>query len=924
MLICNIDNPNIYKFIQRKKKMGYLSGANISVAISDEFMYRIKKAKADLKEKVMPNNKDMEALNLWDTIVESAYYSAEPGIVWLERMNKESNSWYFHELAATNPCFTGDMRLLTVDGYKTFKELEDQEDVYIINKDGVVSRGKVWCNGEKEIVEIKLSNNDVINCTPDHVFMTNDNQEIEARKLKGYKLMPYLNERNDFDVEFVLLGFIQGDGCLSRLYSERYKDIKVNVGKDNIEIRHLFKQKYNISEHSDGKHIYIKDNNLVNKLKELGFYAKHLPERNFPSTYDEWDIHKKRSFLRGCYSANGSVINNGRITYKTTNLIFAEKLVETLKRDFNISAYITTNKAKEVEFNNGVYLCKESYDVNIANFNGRVKFYNEIGFVHRYKMFKLKQLLIEQSPTVISVKNTGKKEKVYDFHEPISHWGVVEGYVVHNCGEQPLPEFGVCNLGHLVLPRFYDKEKNDINWEDLKRAVHIAVRLQDNIIDYTPYFLEENKKVQMSERRVGIGSMGLGTLMIKLGLRYGSDEGNKFINKLYKFIAVEAYKASIDLAEEKGAFPKFEYDKFIQSGFMQRLLPELPKEYQDKLKKTGIRNVTLLTQAPTGSTATYIDNIPQFRKEFGGVTTGIEPYFSWEYWRAGRLGVTKQTVDLVKEYMNKHNLKSFDELPNYFVTAMDLSPSEHVKVQAAVQKWVDSSISKTANCPSDYTIEQTDELYMLAYELGLKGITIYRDGSREAQVLATNEEDAKIESHLEAEKIKKIKEEESIKQTKTSQKSNSVDIKDLIQKRPKRLYGFTEKVGFTYGDKFGKAYVTVNLHEGDVWEVFITTKEKEISSLAKALGLMTTKLLRLGCTNDNLQQAIDTLSYDQVMGTLPSVVANILQEIQKDKMKSEIKKGGKEIVLTKCQDCGANAFDRVNCICHVCGSSKCN
>jgi ribonucleoside-diphosphate reductase alpha chain len=270
--------------------------------------------------------------------------------------------------------------------------------------------------------------------------------------------------------------------------------------------------------------------------------------------------------------------------------------------------------------------------------------------------------------------------------------------------------------------------------------------------------------------------------------------------------------------------------------------------------------------------------------------------------------------------MNENGLKDFNELPDYFVTAMDLQPSDHVKVQAAVQKWTDSSISKTANCPSDYTIEQTDELYMLSYELGLKGMTIYRDGSREAQVLATKKEDAKLESHIEAQKLKEIKQKKQQPQTEDKQQVETV----VIKKRPKRLYGFTEKVGFTYGDKFGRAYVTINLHEGEPWEVFISTKVKEVSSLAKALGLMTTKLLRLGGTQDNLQQAIETLTYDQTMGTLPSAVANILQQLQKEKMELDVKTEKRKFELQECPHCGEKAYDKGNCICHACGVSKCN
>ena len=455
------------------------------------------------------------------------------------------------------------------------------------------------------------------------------------------------------------------------------------------------------------------------------------------------------------------------------------------------------------------------------------------------------------------------------------------------------------------------------------------------MIDYGQYFLKENEEQQKGERRVGLGTMGLGTLMILMKIRYGSEEGLKFIDKLYKFIAVEAYKASIDLAIEKGPFPKCDPEKMAQSGFMKRLLPELPKEYQEKFFKYGIRNVTLLTQAPTGSTGTYIDNLFQ---QYGlGCTTGIEPYFAFEYWRASRSGFAKQEVKLVKEWREAN--PDATDLPDYFVTAQDLNPEDHIRVQAAIQKWTDSSISKTANCPNHYTVEDVKKLYNLAYELGLKGVTVYRDGSREAQVLATEKEKAKLESDLEEEKLKKMKGEEkkeykiNVHIKKDGDKGFDEIAKEIVdiynskkqfQKRPRRLYGFTEKVTFTYGDNVGKAYITVNLGEdGRPWEVFIATKEKEVSSLAKALGLMTTKLLRLGCAEDTVDQAIDTLAYDQVMGSLPYHVSRILKEVEKERLEKLQQKTG-ETHFQECPSCGAKAFDKVNCVCHACGQSKCN
>jgi len=285
------------------------------------------------------------------------------------------------------------------------------------------------------------------------------------------------------------------------------------------------------------------------------------------------------------------------------------------------------------------------------------------------------------------------------------------------CAEEPLPAWGVCTLGHVNLSRMYDAERDDVNWEQLRHSVRTLVRLLDNVVDATHYFIEENRINQMRERRIGAGTLGLGELLIRLRLRYGSPEAVEFTDKLYKFIAVEAYKASVDLAREKGPFPAFDAEKFLQSGFMQRM----PEEVRELVRRHGIRNVTVLTQAPTGTVGTMLDT-----------STGIEPFYSLQFYRQSRLGRDLQYVRVAREWMEQH---PGEPLPDYFVGAMDLTPEEHIAMQAAVQKWTDASISKTANAPADYTVEQTARLYMLAYDLGCKGVTVYRDRSRHEQVL---------------------------------------------------------------------------------------------------------------------------------------------------------------------------------------------
>ena len=293
------------------------------------------------------------------------------------------------------------------------------------------------------------------------------------------------------------------------------------------------------------------------------------------------------------------------------------------------------------------------------------------------------------------------------------------------CGEEPLPQYGVCNLGALNLSKYYDWKHQTVNWDMLKRAVKIATRFLDNVIDWTPYHFPANETQQKAERRVGLGIMGLADLMIKCGVRYGSETGAKFTEEVFQFIAKHAYQTSAELASEKGVFPLFDTEKFLASGYMQ----QMDSEVQGMVAQYGIRNVTLLTVAPTGTTGTM-----------SGVSTGIEPYFSWVWYRQGRLGFHEENASIVQEWLDENPDKTIKDLPNYFVNAMELTPIEHVRIQASAQKWVDAAISKTVNAPNEYTIDETGALYMMMYEMGCKGGTIYRDGSRSEQVLTTKQD----------------------------------------------------------------------------------------------------------------------------------------------------------------------------------------
>ncbi len=368
-------------------------------------------------------------------------------------------------------------------------------------------------------------------------------------------------------------------------------------------------------------------------------------------------------------------------------------------------------------------------DIYNEEWDGDLKSWKEKGYPAKvYGTVKAKDMWLKiitsawksAEPGIVFMERYNKLSNSYYYNKIVA---------TNPCGEQGLPAWGVCNLGHLYLASFADKIGVDnvgpvyeLNWEKLKKSARVLTRFLDNVIDLTPYFFEENERLQKAERRIGGGTLGLAELLIRLRVKYGTPESLKLIDKIYETITSEMYLTSSLLAEEKGFFPKFDKEKYLNGKFVR----ELPKEVLEKIKEKGMRNVTLVTQAPTGSTGTML-----------GTSTGIEPYFAFKFYRQSRLGFHEVNIPLAQDY------EKDGVLPDFFVSAMDLSPDDHIKVQASIQKWTDSSISKTANVPANFTIEQTGELYLKAYDLGCKGVTIYRDSSRDEQVLSTDKNQEK-------------------------------------------------------------------------------------------------------------------------------------------------------------------------------------
>ncbi|USL41822.1 vitamin B12-dependent ribonucleotide reductase [Priestia megaterium] len=425
----------------------------------------------------------------------------------------------------------------------------------------------------------------------------------------------------------------------------------------------------------------------------------------------------------------------------------------------NISVCLTKDFMDAVE-NDGEYELRfpdvESYSKEeMANYNEN---WHEVGDVREWakqgnKVRTYRTIRAKELWNLINICATYSAEPGIFFFDNANDMTNAQAYGQHvvatnPCGEQPLAPFSVCNLAAVNLAQMADKETKTVNFEKLRQTVETGVRMQDNVIDATPYFLEENQKQALGERRVGLGVMGLHDLLIYCETEYGSDKGNELVDKVFETIATTAYRASVELGKEKGSFPFLvgETDAetaslreaFTNTGFMKKM----PEDIRENIKEHGIRNSHLLTVAPTGSTGTMV-----------GVSTGLEPYFSFSYFRSGRLGkFIEVKADIVQEYLDQHPEADPNNLPEWFISAMELAPQAHADVQCVIQRWIDSSISKTVNAPRGYTVEQVQKVYERLYKGGAKGGTVYVDGSRDAQVLTLKAEENTFDEEIEAPK----------------------------------------------------------------------------------------------------------------------------------------------------------------------------
>ncbi|MEM8798485.1 MAG: adenosylcobalamin-dependent ribonucleoside-diphosphate reductase [Pseudomonadota bacterium] len=506
-------------------------------------------------------------------------------------------------------------------------------------------------------------------------------------------------------------------------------------------------------------------------------------------------------------------------------------------------------------------------------------------------------------------------------------------FATNPCGEQPLPPYGACLLGSINLTRFVDTPFEDgaeLDLSALTETVRTAVRMMDNVVDVSRFPLEAQAEEARQKRRIGLGVTGLADALIMCGVRYGSDASLKRIRAWMSAIQNAAYAASADLAAEKGAFPLFEKDAYLASPSLETL----DDKVREKIETHGIRNALVTSIAPTGTISLYADN----------VSSGLEPVFSFTYTRKVLMPNGERKEEQVSDYAYRLYCERFGEeapLPDYFVTALTLSPNDHVKVQAAVQEYVDSSISKTINCPEDISFEAFKTVYQQAYDLGCKGCTTYRPNDVTGSVLSA-------EPSQENQPSLDLEEESSSSSPKDVFEAGGVVYMTQPLDRPEVLPGKTYKVRWPEAEH--AMYITINdvIQDGRrrPFEVFINSKSLEHYAWTVALTRMISAVFRRGgdvsFVVEELKAVFDPRGGQWVAGRyIPSLLAAIGEVIEQHLIAiGFIERGGNVIpapaptdaraaqegsAMATCPKCSMPSLVRQEgCdTCMSCGYSKC-
>ena len=698
MGLLNIDHPDISEFINCKNKNdGTLSNFNISVGVTDEFMEKL--TDPELED-------DPEVIEIWNNIVNNAWKNGDPGLIFLDNLEEANPTPKLGRLDTTNPCVTGDTPILTDRGYIPIAKAVDRE----VNIWNGVRYSKVTprITGENQkILTFVFSDGSEIKCTPYHKFLIQRGftkggtvERVEARELKvGDKLVkcsyPVIASGTDTMTtdEAYLNGFFTGDGTTNK----RGKRLLYLYDKKRALLSFFTQLSDTVREYKTRDVIRLSDDaELRNKYW-------------IPATET---MENRLAWLAGLIDSDGNRNSkDGSVSIASINREFLLE-VRLMLNTLDVSGSVLPLKdecEKLMHDDNGdkkAYHCKKSYRLTIAA--------SDVAYLI-FLGLNTKRVDLSNTPLrravkrfikVLAIKDEGLiADKVYCFTEPHNHTGIFNGLLLGNCGEQPLLPYESCNLGSINLSKFVTYE-GGIDYTSLESTVRLAVRFLDNVIDVNHYPLPEIEKATKLTRKIGLGVMGFADVLFNIGIPYSHYRARVLADTIMVFIKQTAKDESYAIARTEGSAPCY--------------------------GKTNIcpRNTSLTCIAPTGTISLL-----------AGCSSGIEPHFALAY-------IRKAFDGTILRMINEEYQKALDDLTDnriahgVFETAHNISPLDHIAMQAAFQNHTDAAVSKTVNLPHDATVDDVSEAYIVAWGIGCKGVTVYRDGSKDSQVLVSTSKDS--------------------------------------------------------------------------------------------------------------------------------------------------------------------------------------
>jgi len=943
MGILRVDHPDILEFITCKEDITKITNFNISVAVTDEFMAAVKaRTTYNLKD---PATREvvgkLDANMVWDKMIEGAWRTGEPGCFFIDEANRNNPVPHIGSYEATNPCITADAWIQTAGGPRQVSDLVGR--AFLARIDGSDFRSTdagFFSTGTKPVVRVRTREGYWLRLTADHRLRRVSHftryratpEWCAAAALRPGDLIALQDHRPaaSWDGAYTreqgyLAGLLIGDGTLKRdtaVLSVWQGSLAANgdIGAPTSGVRGVMAETetamQTLPHRSDfsGWHAVAgrREHRLqCSALRDLaGDLGMRPGDKAITPAIERGSSAFYQGFLRGLFDADGSVqgthAKGVSVRLSQSDLDRLDAVQRMLLRLGIASAvYRNRREASSAYLPNGLggkawYPTKPQHELVISGENV-VRYAELVGFADNDKSSRLATAVASfvRKPNrerfvavVVSVEADGEAE-VFDAQVPGVNAFDANGFWAHNCGEQVLLPYDVCNLGSVNVGYYVHDGKMD--WDAFRKDIHLATHFLDNIIDTNKYPLPEIESLAKRIRRIGLGLMGFADALVRLGIAYDTPEGIEFGSKVMAFLDTEGKRESERLAHERGAFPEWSRsiwgpdDTCARDSAKKRIRP-----------MQLLRNCNVTTVAPTGTISII-----------AGCSSGLEPLFAVAFMRnqAGVMmpDVNEDFVAVAKregwyspalmERIAKEGRITFPEVPEkwqrVFVTANVIKPEWHVRMQAGFQQHCDSGISKTTNFAHTATVADVRAIYELAYELKCKGVTVYRDGSRDNQVLSTGAtEKAKAERDKGATPavVASVSDKREIGELLGTVAERDAEIDRLkkalfeaeaenLQRRAKRarpdkLRGTTTRYETPLGTMF--ANITED-DRGQPFEVFINLGKAGGSAMAdaEAMGRLISLALRSGIPLMEIHRQLRGIASDRVVGLGPKKILSV-------------------------------------------------